>query len=439
MSRSFDEAMMERALELAVTARGWTSPNPVVGAVVVKDGRIIGEGCHERFGEAHAERNALAACRRGGADPKGATLYVTLEPCCHTGHQPPCTEAVIAAGVARVVVGSADPNPLVAGKGCAILRNAGIEVEEGVLRDRCDAENRVFFHYITEKTPFIVAKWAMTLDGRISTKTGDARWVSNELSRRDAHRLRHELASVVVGIGTVLADDPLLTCRRDAPSRQPLRIVCDSRLSIPETCKLVATAHEFPLIVATTEKAITEHGEKAGRLRDKGAEILKVDDDDTGRVSLPALMRELGAREIDSALLEGGAGLLGSAFDAGLVNRAVVYVAPKVVGGTKATPPVGGTGVRLMTDALHLGSPSVTTFRDDVRLTYEIETARPLGAEDDETHGERATASAGERPSGRRNGEPFAGGVPTRSPLKDDSRTANAQQRSVDRNEKGAN
>ena len=256
-----DEArFMRRAIELAWRGWGWTNPNPLVGCVLVRDGRIIGEGWHEKCGQAHAERNALADCARRAAvgaadaeraddapagDParghaRGATAYVTLEPCCHTGKQPPCTEALIAAGVARVVVGSRDPNPLVAGKGSARLREAGIRVDEDALRGECDELNPVFFRFISRKTPYVVAKWAMSADGKIACASGDARWVSGPESRRDTHELRHRLAAIAVGIDTVMADDPLLTCRREGePGNQPLRVVLDSRLRIPEDCALV--------------------------------------------------------------------------------------------------------------------------------------------------------------------------------------------------------
>ena len=244
---ALDESMMRRAIMLARQGAGWTNPNPLVGAVVVKDGRVIGEGYHEVYGGLHAERNALAAC---GEDPAGSTLYVTLEPCCHTGKQPPCTEAVIAAGISRVVVGSRDPNPLVSGKGNEALRAAGIEVVEDVLRERCDALNPVFFHFMKTGRPYIVSKWAMTLDGKIATHSGDSQWVSCEESRADTHRLRHRLAAIMVGINTVIADDPLLTARCEFPANQPLRVVVDGKLRIPLESQLVRTAGEVPVLLA---------------------------------------------------------------------------------------------------------------------------------------------------------------------------------------------
>lgn len=358
---------MRRAIALARTAAGWTNPNPLVGAVVVKDGRIIGQGCHERFGQLHAERNALKSCTE---DPAGATIYVTLEPCNHTGHQPPCVDALIEAGIAKVVVGSRDPNPLVSGKGNARLRAAGIEVEEDFLRDECDALNPIFFHYITTKRPYVVAKWAMTADGKIAAATGDARWVSNQASRADTHELRQRLAGIMVGINTVLADNPELTCRRAVPSNNPTRIVCDSQLRIPLDCTLVVTAKQVPVIVACA--CDTRSGaakQKADALASAGVCVLSLPGAD-GRVDLNALMDELGRREIDSLLVEGGGTLHAQMFAGNLVDQVVVYVAPKVIGGETAKTPVGGAGIPLMADAIDLGTPRVDVLNGDVKLTY---------------------------------------------------------------------
>ena len=363
-----DESMMRRAIELAWGGAGWTNPNPLVGAVIVKDGRVIGEGFHERYGEAHAERNALADCRRRGEDPQGATLYVTLEPCCHHGKQPPCTDAVIEAGVANVVVGSRDPNPLVAGRGNERLREAGIDVVEDVLREACDELNPVFFHYIQTKRPYVVAKWAMTLDGKIAARTGDARWVSNESSRSDTHKLRHRLAAIMVGSGTAIADDPSLTARRDAPSNQPLRVVVDGNLRVPADCRLVRTAHETPTLFAT---ALPAEDPKALELASYGVDVISIGNA-TGKVDLPKLMDALGERGIDSLLVEGGGGLHEAMFRSGLVNEVVVYLAPKVIGGAEAKTPVEGPGFDMMADAIALGSPTVERLGNDLKLTYHV-------------------------------------------------------------------
>ena len=379
-----DARWMRRAIELARTAAGWTNPNPLVGAVVVRDGRIIGEGCHERYGEAPAERNALADCAARGEDPRGATLYVTLEPCCHTGKQPPCTEAVIASGVARVVVGSRDPNPLVAGKGNALLREAGIHVDEDVLRAECDVLNPFFFHYIQKKRPYVVAKWAMTLDGKIAAHTGDARWVSGEESRANVHDLRHRLAAIMVGSGTALADDPSLTARRDVPSNQPLRVIVDGSLRISPESQLVRTAREVAVLVATAQPA---DDERAARLRELGVEVVSVPGADGG-VDLAGLMDELGARGVDSLLVEGGGGLHEAMFRAGLVDEVVVYLAPKVVGGADAKTPVEGEGFAKMADALRFGAPVVERMGDDLKLTYVTQGSVPCVTFSDEEGGE---------------------------------------------------
>lgn len=391
-----DARFMRRAIELAWRGWGWTNPNPLVGCVLVRDGRIIGEGWHEKCGQAHAERNALADCARRAAeepagercadtapnaDParghaRGATAYVTLEPCCHTGKQPPCTEALIAAGVARVVVGSRDPNPLVAGKGSAKLREAGIRVDEDALRAECDELNPIFFRFISRKTPYVVAKWAMSADGKIACASGDARWVSGPESRRDTHELRHRLAAIAVGIDTVLADDPLLTCRRqDEPGNQPLRVVLDSRLRIPEDCALVRSCAqgEAPLAVATcasVDDPATDAGAKAQRMHALGVEVLHVPQDAVGHVAVRPLLSALGEKGIDSLLVEGGSGIHGAFFDEGAVDEVVVYLAPKVVGGADAPGPVAGAGAAKMAEATALGCPRAHALGDDLKITF---------------------------------------------------------------------
>lgn len=391
-----DARFMRRAIELAWRGWGWTNPNPLVGCVLVRDGRIIGEGWHEKCGQAHAERNALADCaRRAAEEPAGercadtapnadpargharrATAYVTLEPCCHTGKQPPCTEALIAAGVARVVVGSRDPNPLVAGKGSAKLREAGIRVDEDALRAECDELNPIFFRFISRKTPYVVAKWAMSADGKIACASGDARWVSGPESRRDTHELRHRLAAIAVGINTVLADDPLLTCRRqDEPGNQPLRVVLDSHLRIPEDCALVRSCAqgEAPLAVATcadVDDPATDAGAKAQHLHALGVEVLHVPRDAVGHVAVRPLLRALGEKGIDSLLVEGGSGIHSAFFDEGAVDEVVVYLAPKVVGGADAPGPVAGAGAAQMAEATALGCPTAHALGDDLKITF---------------------------------------------------------------------
>lgn len=358
-----DQELMRRALSLAERGRGWTSPNPMVGALIVRDGRIIAEGWHARCGDLHAERAALAQATE---DVRGATMVVTLEPCCHQGKQPPCTDAIIAAGIARVVVGSADPNPLVAGKGVQILRDHGIEVTENVLRDECDALNEVFLHYIREQQPYGVLKTAMTLDGKICTRTGASRWVTGEAARQHGHQLRHRYSAIMVGIGTVLADDPLLTCRI-ANGRNPLRIVCDTHLRLPLDAQLVQTAQETPTLIATCEADATRlapyeaTGCKVWTLPAQG-----------GHVDLAALFQRLGAEGIDSVLIEGGGTLAWAALEAGLVQKVMSYIAPRIFGGQEAKTPVEGKGVALPDEGAALQIRALMRLGDDILIESEV-------------------------------------------------------------------
>ena len=383
-----DERYMLRAIELAKRGAGRTNPNPMVGAVIVKDGAVIGEGYHERCGELHAERNALADCRARGHDPAGATIYVTLEPCCHYGKTPPCTEALIEAQIARVVIGSFDPNPKVAGKGTQILRNAGIEVKENVLRAECDAVNYVFLHYITTGTPYVILKYAMTADGKICTVSGKSRWVTGEKARERTRRDRDRYAAIMVGIGTVLTDDPLLTCRVEG-GRNPVRVICDSNLRIPRDAQIVRTAKDVPTILATA----IEDEARLAPFRAAGCEIITVPRENfvaagggtvtdgvhaaghaapSGSIDLKALMKALGERQIDSVILEGGATLNAAALQAGIVNRVQAYIAPKIFGGAAAKTPVAGPGVDSPAEAYLLGEPTVTCLDGDILLESEV-------------------------------------------------------------------
>jgi diaminohydroxyphosphoribosylaminopyrimidine deaminase/5-amino-6-(5-phosphoribosylamino)uracil reductase len=358
-----DYDYMKRAIELAELGRGWTNPNPVVGAVIVKYGRIIGEGYHKRCGELHAERNAFAALSEPA---EGATLYVTLEPCCHYGKTPPCTEAILEHKIARVVIGSRDPNPLVAGKGAAILRAAGVLVEEDFMREECDRLNKVFFHYITTKTPYVVMKYAMTADGKIATKTGASQWITGEEARRHVHGLRHNYMGIMCGIGTVLADDPMLNVRIPG-KKSPIRIICDSGLRIPFDSRICQSAGEYRTIVVCG----SEDGDKAEQLRGLGVEIISCPGAD-GRVDLKELMKRLGAMGIDSIFLEGGGELNDSALRAGIVQAVKVYVAPKLFGGSTAKTPVAGCGVDLPEEAVILELEDVTKIEGDLLLEYKV-------------------------------------------------------------------
>ncbi|MBP1557186.1 MAG: bifunctional diaminohydroxyphosphoribosylaminopyrimidine deaminase/5-amino-6-(5-phosphoribosylamino)uracil reductase RibD [Oscillospiraceae bacterium] len=332
-----DISYMRFALELAKKGEGMTSPNPLVGAVIVKNGKIIGQGYHERYGELHAERNALKNCTES---PEGATMYVTLEPCCHTGKQPPCTEAILENKIARVVVGSLDPNPLVAGKGIEILRENGVWVQTEILKEECDAVNEVFMKFIKTKRPFVAMKYAMTADGKIAAYTGKSKWITNDAARAEVHRLRHRYSGIMVGVGTVLADDPMLNCRIEN-GKDPVRIICDTNLRTPLDSNIVKTAKEIKTIIACAEC----DNQKALPFIEAGCEMVFVPKNDTGSIDLNRLMDILGERKIDSILLEGGAELNYSALNAKIVDKVFCYIAPKLFGGKTAKTPIGGLGV----------------------------------------------------------------------------------------------
>lgn len=359
-----DQDYMRLALELAQQGRGWTSPNPMVGAVIVKDGRVIAQGYHARCGDLHAERAALANCTE---DPRGSTMYVTLEPCCHHGRQPPCTDAILEAGIARVVVGSGDPNPQVAGKGLNILRDAGVHVTEGVCNEECRALNDVFFHYIQTGRPYVVLKYAMTLDGKLAAYTGASQWITGEEARRHVHTQRGRYRSILVGVGTVLADDPQLTCRIEG-GRNPLRIVCDSHLRTPLTAQVVQTAREVPTLIATCE---TDPA-KAKPYEDLGVRVLPLPAKN-GKVDLAALMEVLGQEEVDSVLLEGGSQLHWAALESGIVNKVQAYIAPKLLGGETAKSPVGGQGFPHPDQAIRLKAPTLTWLGQDLLIESEVD------------------------------------------------------------------
>ena len=362
-----NETYMRRAIELARNGTGWTNPNPLVGAVIVKDGEIIGEGWHHKYGELHAEREALKDCLARGNDPAGADIFVTLEPCCHFGKQPPCTQALVEAGIKRVFVGSRDPNPLVHGKGNAFLRENGIEVTEDFLREECDALNPIFFHYITTKRPYVALKYAMTADGKIATKTGASKWISGEAARAYVHELRNRYAAILCGIGTVLADDPMLNCRMEG-GNNPLRIICDSNLRIPLESKIVKSAKEIPAIIVCDDKADFA---KRNSLEQAGLEVLTLPGGKTGKIDLSELMKVLGERKIDSVLIEGGGQINFSALEAGIVNKIYAFIAPKLFGGSAAKSPVAGEGIAGVEDAFSFKISEILRFDEDILIEYE--------------------------------------------------------------------
>ena len=366
MVRQEDIEYMRRAMELAERGVGFTNPNPMVGAVIVKGGKVIGEGWHERCGEWHAERNAFKNCT---VPAEGATMYVTLEPCCHYGKTPPCTEAIIEHGIARVVVGMEDPNPLVAGKGIALLREAGIEGVCGVEEEALREQNRVFLKYISTKLPWVAMKTAMTLDGKIATRTGDSKWITGAEARAYVHELRHRFMAIVVGIGTAVADDPLLNCRIEGRGvRQPIRVVVDSNARLSLDSQLVKTAGEYRTIVAHTRFA-PEESVKA--LREAGVEMLLCKEKE-GLVDVRNLLELLGQSGIDSILLEGGGSLNYTFLAEGLADELYAFIAPKIVGGMNAKTPVEGAGMEKMADAINLELENVLNVGHDVLLKLKV-------------------------------------------------------------------
>jgi len=359
-TRDADARAMRRALDLAARGRGAVEPNPLVGAVVLDAaGRVVGEGWHEKFGEAHAEVNAFAAA---GEVARGGTLVVTLEPCCHQGKTPPCTDAVLRAGVRRVVVATADPFPKVAGGGLAVLRAAGLKVEVGVCEPEARRLNAAYLKLLSTGRPWVHVKWAMTLDGKIAARTGDSKWISGDVSRRTVHDLRGRVDAVVVGRGTVAADDPLLTARPPGP-RTAVRVVLSASGNLPERCHLRATARDVPVIVFT---AAGNESQLAGWAAD-GCEVVPLPAGDTG-LSVDAVLADLGRRRMTHVLVEGGAGVFGAVLDAGAADEFHVFVAPKIAGGRAAPSPVGGRGVARIADALPLAACTATPSGDDIYL-----------------------------------------------------------------------
>ena len=377
---------MKRAIELAKLGKGHTNPNPLVGAVIVKDGVVVAEGYHHAYGELHAERNALKDARERGVDVRGATMFVTLEPCCHHGKQPPCTEALIESGVAKVVVGSRDPNFLVDGKGVQQLTQAGIEVVQDFLKDECDALNPIFFHYIKTRMPYVIIKYAMTMDGETATSADESQWITGELARENVHRTRSEVMAVMTGIGTVLKDDPMLNVRlpqepEKLPYRQPLRVVVDSWLRIPLDSKLVKTARDIPVVVFASQSLDGEGVEKLPALKEAGVTVELLSSGGDGEVlSIRDVLTRLGEHGVDSVLVESG-GVVNASFffrgdgspETGLVQEVHVYIAPKIFGndGNTVHTPVRGRGVMLPDDARMFGTPRIELFGDDILLKYE--------------------------------------------------------------------
>jgi diaminohydroxyphosphoribosylaminopyrimidine deaminase / 5-amino-6-(5-phosphoribosylamino)uracil reductase len=367
-SASDDNRFMDRALALAARGIGFVEPNPAVGCVIVRDGRIVGEGFHERFGGSHAEVNALAAA---GDAAKGATAYVTLEPCCHHGKTPPCTQALIASGIARVVAAVRDPFPQVGGRGIGELKAAGVACDEGV---RAAESNWLLAPYrklITTGRSWVIAKWAMTLDGKLATRTGDSKWISSEASRAAVHQLRGRMDAIIVGSGTAHVDDPLLTARTVNPEevkRVATRIVVDSSASLSTTSRLMRTSADIPVLVAVSDDAPVD---ATTVLKDAGAEVFFCEGT-TRADRMDALLRELGGRRMTNILVEGGGKLLGTLFDARAVDEVHVFIAPKLAGGADAITPVAGLGVERMASALRLADIAIEELEGDVHIYGRI-------------------------------------------------------------------
>ncbi|MFI4876559.1 MAG: bifunctional diaminohydroxyphosphoribosylaminopyrimidine deaminase/5-amino-6-(5-phosphoribosylamino)uracil reductase RibD [Blastopirellula sp. JB062] len=356
-----DERYMREALELALRGAGAAEPNPLVGCVLVRQGRVIGRGYHARYGGPHAERAAIADC--GNEMTRGATAYVTLEPCCHHGKTPPCTDALIAAQVERVVVAQQDPFGLVDGGGVAQLKAAGITVEVGLLEAEARRLNAPYRKLLATGRPWVIAKWAMTLDGKLASHAGHSRWISNELARQRVHQLRGRMDAVMVGSRTAQLDDPLLTARPPG-LRTPLRIVVDGDAALALSGKLVQTAGEVPVLVAVKETA--DHA-RCDALRQAGCELFVCAGADHAE-RLDSLLKELGERRLTNLLIEGGAGLMGLFLAQGHVDEVFAFIAPKLIGGASAPSPIGGDGWADMSEALSLTDVSIEALGDNVLM-----------------------------------------------------------------------
>lgn len=372
-----DPYFMKIALDLAVKGRGFTSPNPMVGAVVVKAGKIVGKGFHKTAGSAHAEVNAL---NDAGLSANNATLYVTLEPCNHTGRTPPCTEKIIETGIRRVVVAMVDPNPDIRGGGIDVLKSRGIDVTVGICEAEAENLNEVFIKHIRTKRPFVILKCAATLDGRIATRTGDSKWISGEASRAFVHRLRHAVDAIMVGINTVKNDDPKLTTRLPDDTVKingldPTRIILDTRLSIPEDAKVLQLFSDSDTIIITGNSASED---KKNRIEKRGSRVIESSVKD-GLIELDPLMDRLGTLGITSLLIEGGSRVIASALSAGIVDKIIFFYAPKILGGDDGVPICRGEGPEIMKDSISVKDVRVRRFGDDVMIEGYIDKTKGDG------------------------------------------------------------
>ena len=357
-----DEVFMKRVLELAEKGRGHTRPNPLVGAVIVKDGIIIGEGWHQYYGGNHGEIEAILDGTNKGESLKGATLYVNLEPCSHFGKTPPCTNRIIQEEIGKVVIGIIDPNPLVAGHGIIQLQEAGITVETGVLKQECEKMNEVFLYGIQQQRPFVHYKCAMSLDGKIATKTGESKWISGEESRQQVQKLRGQYSGIMVGVDTIIADNPRLTCREEG-YKNPIRIIMDSHLRIPKYAKVVETAHEIPTYLITLIQA----EEYPKGLMETGLRLITVPGKEN-KCDLIKTMERLYQEGIDSILLEGGPTLAGAAFLENIIQKVSFFIAPMIIGGKNAKTAVEGEGIWALTKAVQLEMEEIKKYGQDFLL-----------------------------------------------------------------------
>lgn len=360
-----DLEYMKQAIELAKKGSGFTNPNPMVGAVIVKEGEVIGRGYHERYGGLHAERNALLNCSNSA---QGAEMYVTLEPCCHYGKTLPCTEAIIKSGISRVVIGTLDPNPKMSGTGAAILQRNNIRVETGILEQDCKALIRTFAKFITTGKPYVMMKYAMTMDGKIATYSKQSKWITGEKARYLVQQTRQQYSAIMAGVNTIIQDDPLLTCRLENAAN-PVRIICDTNLRTPFNSRIIqsASAHPAETVIAT---CCTDENKKR-QYRKKGCRIIETSRKD-GHVNLSELMEILGKMNLDSILLEGGSLLNWSALQAGIVDGIQAYIAPKIIGGSLAVSPVGGMGVSLPDEAFLLANTRFISVGNDFLMESEV-------------------------------------------------------------------
>ncbi len=357
-----DELYMKRALVLALNGVGKTSPNPLVGAIIVKNGKIIGEGYHEYYGGHHAEVNAI---KNATENVEGATLYVTLEPCSHYGKTPPCAELIVKEKLSKVVIAITDPNPKVAGKGIKILQENNIEVVTGVLESEAKKMNEIFFKYIKEKRPFCILKSAMTMDGKIASSTGESKWITNEKSRYYTHELRNMVSAILVGVNTVIKDDPSLTTRLTNKGNDAIRIIVDSSLRIPLNSTVLNISSPKKTIIATTEKADKTKLKALNNMKNIQVIITPIKE---SKVDLVYLFDWLGNEGIDSVLIEGGSELNFSALKEGLVDKVIIFIAPKILGGKNSKSPVGGHGFEKLEDAVLLNDINIRTFEDDIMI-----------------------------------------------------------------------